>query len=79
MFFDAAKEFLIRLDQCLYIGDDERDCAAAANAGCGMVYLTSHQSRPQLTEVPTPYFQTPSLLDSIDMIVEQYQAWDYER
>ena len=29
MFFQAAKEFNLRMDHCLYVGDDERDCLAA--------------------------------------------------
>jgi len=78
MFFQAAKDHLIRLDHCLYIGDDERDCMAAANAGCGMVYLSKELSPPDLVERPIPYIQTTSLTNCVDTIVNQYRAWELE-
>jgi histidinol phosphatase-like enzyme len=78
MFFQAAKEHLIRLDHCLYIGDDERDCVAAANAGCGMVYLTSDINPPDLAERPVPYIQTALLSNCIDTIIDQYLEWELE-
>lgn len=40
MLFEASKEFHLRLDHTFFIGDDERDCLAAANAGCGSLFLT---------------------------------------
>lgn len=55
MFFQAAKDFNLRLDHCIYVGDDERDCAAAANAGCGMVYITDQESLPKLEEFPNRF------------------------
>lgn len=78
MFFQAAQEHLVRLDHCLYIGDDERDCVAAANAGCGMVYLSTAAQPPALAEKPYPYFQSASLLECIDPIVRAYHAWEVE-
>lgn len=78
MFFEAAREHLLRMDHCLYVGDDERDCVAAANAGCGMVYL-SHQTQPlNLPEKPNPYLKSASLLDCVDSIIRQYHAWEVE-
>lgn len=76
MFFQAAKDHLIRMDHCVYIGDDERDCVAAANAGCGMVYLTDEAGMPDLSEKPMPYLQAKSLLACVDWIVDQYRDWE---
>jgi histidinol-phosphate phosphatase family protein len=78
MFFKASKEHLIRLDHCLYIGDDERDCIAAANAGCGMVYLTDETTAPSIPEMPSPYLTAGSVMTVTGKIVAQYQAWERE-
>jgi len=34
LFYKASKDFNIRLDKTIYIGDDDRDMIAAENAGC---------------------------------------------
>lgn len=72
MIFQVAKDFNLRMDQTLYMGDDERDYIAAANAGCGMIYLTEKNSFPKLDEFPNPIFISKTLQDSIDHIVNSY-------
>ena len=76
MFFQAAKEYNLRMDRCLYVGDDERDCQAAANAGCGMVYVSNENKPPSLAEYPTPYFMTKTLQDSVGQIRDIYIGWE---
>jgi len=76
MFFQAAREFNLRMDRCLYVGDDERDCQAAVNAGCGMVYLAGDGRPPLLTEFPFPYFSAETLLDSVEHIMDVYREWE---
>lgn len=78
MFFQAAKEFNLRMDRVMYVGDDDRDCLAAANAGCGMVYLTAEDEvkRDQHAGYPEVLFQGPSLLDHIDNIRGYYSLWE---
>lgn len=76
MFFQAAKEFNLRMDHCLYVGDDERDCQAAANAGCGMVYLSHDGTPPTLMEYPSPYIMVKTLQDSVEYIREIYLGWE---
>jgi FMN phosphatase YigB (HAD superfamily) len=76
MFFQAAKEFNFRIDQCLYVGDDERDCLAAANAGCGMVYLSSDDKPPKLEQFPNPFFMCTTLQDAVDHIIVTYHDWE---
>lgn len=75
MFFQAAKEFNLRMDHCLYVGDDERDCLAAANAGCGMVYLTDDDKPPKLEEFPRSLIVEKTLQDAVDYITESYDNW----
>lgn len=76
MFFQAATEFNLRMDNCLYVGDDERDCSAAANAGCGMVYLTDDEKPPQLKEIPKPLFVAKTLPEAVAHITETYEKWE---
>lgn len=75
MFFQAASEYKLRMDRCLYVGDDERDCIAAANAGCGAIYLSSNGKGPELAEYPSPYFRTKSLLECVSLIEKVYGEW----
>jgi histidinol-phosphate phosphatase family protein len=72
MFFQAAKDFNLRLDHCLYVGDDERDCIAAANAGCGMVYLSEECGAPYLNEKPKPFLIAKNLQDLVQVIGNIY-------
>lgn len=76
MFFQAAKEFTLRMDRCVYVGDDERDCLAAVNAGCGMVYVSDEGKPPLLSVFPSPYFAGKTLLDCVAKIKDVYQGWE---
>lgn len=76
MFFQAAKEFKLRMDRCLYVGDDKRDCQAALNAGCGMVYVSSEKQPLSLAEYPSPYFKAETIQGSIAQIRETYLRWE---
>jgi histidinol-phosphate phosphatase family protein len=76
MFFQAALEFNLRMDRCLYVGDDERDCLAAASAGCGMVYLTDDDEPPKLEEIPTSLIVAKTLPDAVAHITETYENWE---
>ena len=38
MFYKASKKYNINLSDCLYIGDDPRDCIAAYNANCKSIF-----------------------------------------
>jgi D-glycero-D-manno-heptose 1,7-bisphosphate phosphatase len=77
MFFQAAKDFNIKLDNCLYVGDDERDCIAAANAGCGMVHITNDEIIPRLEEFPRSLFVSKSLEGAVTHIIDMYSAWNF--
>jgi D-glycero-D-manno-heptose 1,7-bisphosphate phosphatase len=76
MFFQAANEYLLRLDRCFYVGDDERDCQAAFNAGCAMVYLSDDGCEPPISDYPVPFLSTKSLLDAVESIEKAHAAWE---
>ena len=76
LFFQAAKKYKLRLEHCLYIGDDTRDCEAAANAGCGMVYLTENREMPKLENLPRPYLPTTTIETSVNYIINKYKEWE---
>jgi phosphoglycolate phosphatase-like HAD superfamily hydrolase len=67
------------MDRCLYVGDDERDCEAAWNAGCGMVYLTDDIKNSILKNYPKPFFYTQTLTEKIDEIDKAYSVWDHTK
>ena len=76
MFFQAAKDFNLRLDRCIYIGDDERDCIAATNAGCGMIYLNCDEIQPNLCEFPKPFYRYKNLLEAVTKITDWYSIYE---
>ena len=75
MFFEASSDFHLRLDRCLYIGDDERDCMAAFNANCGMVYLGNDPLLNQ-ESLAHPFIKCHSLLECCDKISDIYECWE---
>lgn len=75
MFFEASSDFHLRLDRCLYIGDDERDCMAAFNANCGMVYLGNDPLLNQ-ESLAHPFIKCNSLLECCDKISDIYECWE---
>ena len=79
MFFQAAKEFNLRMDHCLYVGDDERDCLAALNAGCGMIYLTTNDKLPEMKEFPNYFFMSRTLKNSVNYIRDIYFNWELRK
>ena len=76
MFFQAAREFHLRMDHTLYVGDDERDCAAAWNAGCGMVYLTDDSKIPGPENCPQPFLHAQTLFERVEEIKNIYSLWE---
>lgn len=76
MFFQAAREFNLRMDRCLYVGDDERDCIAAANAGCGMIYLSNREEPPNLEEFPKTFLMSTELQGAVAHIKDVYSSWE---
>jgi histidinol-phosphate phosphatase family protein len=76
MFFQAARDFKLRMDRCLYVGDDDRDCEAARNAGCGMVFLSGDTGSAGSAGHVQPFFQSLTLCDQVDSILQCYSNWE---
>jgi D-glycero-D-manno-heptose 1,7-bisphosphate phosphatase len=65
MFFEASRDFDLRLDKSLYIGDDTRDCEAAFNAGTRCIYVgdtaeliklqAKHKPVQDFNYIPSPF------------------------
>ena len=47
---------------------------AAANAGCGMLYLSDDGKEPELAEYPKPYFRAKSLYECRSE--RAYREWE---
>jgi D-glycero-D-manno-heptose 1,7-bisphosphate phosphatase len=76
MFFDAAKKYHLRLDRCIYIGDDPRDVQAAKNAGCGSIYLSEKSEELNSDHLPSPFIWANKLSAVTDKIGQIYSGWE---
>ena len=74
MFFEASKEFRIRLDKTLYIGDDSRDCQAGYNAGCPSIFIGEADELKDLKDEEKPLGVFPDMFKSIAMIRNFYKV-----
>ena len=72
MFYKASQDWLMRLDQVLFIGDDTRDCQAAYNAGCKGIYLGDNSDIHRLHENEKPIYSSNKLSDAIPAIINFY-------
>jgi len=72
LFHAASTDHRFRLDRVLYVGDDERDCQAAANAGCGMVFLDDGGSSADLPVNRRHHSVHPNLLEAVPVIRRHY-------
>jgi histidinol-phosphate phosphatase family protein len=80
MFYKASREWLLRLDQTLYIGDDPRDCQAAYNAGCKGIYIGDNSDLHHLHEWEKPIYSSQKLSECIPAIINFYKEnknYDY--
>jgi len=72
MFYSAAKEFYIRLDKSIYVGDDIRDCEAAFNANCASLFIGDGVDLKRLPEEMQPKFAFSRLSDCVNEIIGFY-------
>ena len=72
LFHAASTDHRFRLDRVLYVGDDERDCRAAANAGCGMVFLDDGGSSADLPANRRHHSVHRNLLEALPVIRRHY-------
>lgn len=78
MFFLASKEFNLRLDKIIYIGDDSRDCQGGFNAGCASILLGGPEEIESLSREEMPLGVFPTMLDSMDLIKNFYTTKNFK-
>ena len=74
LFFKASQELQFRLDRVIYVGDDIRDCQAAAAAGCGMVFLTGDVEVEDLPATGHHQSVHESLMGALEVIRNHYDG-----
>ena len=72
MFYAASKDFLVRLDKTLYIGDDVRDCEAAYNAGMKSLFIGDDSQLSNLRDVQKPIYSSNKLFDILPNILNYF-------
>jgi D-glycero-D-manno-heptose 1,7-bisphosphate phosphatase len=72
MFHLASDEHRFRLDRVLYVGDDIRDCQAAAAAGCGMIFLADATVGHDLPATRHHQSVHESLVGALEVIRSHY-------
>ena len=80
MLYRASREWLLRLDQTLFIGDDPRDCQAAYNAGCKSIYIGDILDVEHLHEKEKPIYSSKKLSECVQVIMTHYKEninYDY--
>jgi len=76
LFFKASQDLRFRLDQVVYVGDDLRDCQAAANAGCGMVYISPEGETKDMPASAMPQWTVRTLNEAVPIISEFYEGFE---
>jgi D-glycero-D-manno-heptose 1,7-bisphosphate phosphatase len=72
LFYQASKDFLFRLDQVLYIGDDPRDCVASSAAGSKSVFIGSKGECKGLSGDEYPIIISAKMTDALEYIFNFY-------
>ena len=71
LFYQATRDWLFRLDQTIFIGDDPRDCQAAYNAGCNSIFLGEESELDHLSPDEKPIKVFNFLNEAIPLLVSQ--------
>lgn len=73
MFFKAAKKYNINLSNCLYVGDDPRDCIAAYNANCKSIFYGKKKELKNLDKQFMPIVATKNKVVLKNKILKYYK------
>ena len=76
LFFKASQELQFRLDRVIYVGDDIRDCQAAANAGCSMVYITADGENDHMPVSTRQQWIVRNLGEAVPTIRSFYEGFE---
>ncbi len=71
LFAQVAKDFMLRMDQTLYIGDDPKDCKAASAANTKSIFIGEYSRLDALLPHEKPLYVANSILDALP-VVEKY-------
>jgi len=74
MLLKASRDWLLRLDKTLFIGDDYRDCQTSYNAGCKSILVGDMSEMDKLLEQEKPIFATNNLKDCVSNILEFFNS-----
>ena len=74
MFHQASRDWLLRLDKTLFIGDDPRDCQAAFAAGCKSVFIGEENELHELTELERPLCSSKKITDCLPKIRKYFNT-----
>lgn len=69
LFFQASRDWLLRLDKSYFIGDDPRDCQAAYQAGCGCIYVGSKDDLKELLPEQQPRWVVNNVEEAVPYLV----------
>jgi len=72
MFYQVSKDWMLRIDKTIFIGDDPRDCQAAFNAGCKSVFIGNALELKKLSVREMPDFKFANLLDGVPTLIEYF-------
>lgn len=76
LFFEASREFLLRLDRTFYIGDDLRDCQAAYNANCPSVFVGDDNELVSLLPPERPAYIARTIADVAPWVISRFAEWE---
>ncbi|MBC8227525.1 MAG: HAD-IIIA family hydrolase [Gammaproteobacteria bacterium] len=76
MFIQASKDWLLRLDRTIYIGDDPRDCSAAYNADCTSIFIGDITELDTLPKSEKPLYAYNRIKDAYTSIQEIYEGYE---
>jgi len=76
LFFAASRDHLLRLDRTMYVGDDPRDCVAAANANCCCVYVGDTAELGTLAATDAPIHVAQNIRAAASFIAMRFAAWE---
>ena len=72
LFYQASRDWSLRLDKTIYIGDDTRDCEAAYNAGCQSIFIGTSKELLKLKSEEMPVAHAEKLSDVLPVIINHY-------
>lgn len=73
LFFAASKKYNLNLSQCIYIGDDIRDCQAAYNAGSNSIFLGKKEEIKLLNKKQYPLGVFKDMYKATNLINKFYK------